>query len=200
MLTWKRVGRLTALMLGIALLLNGCLDCETESVVIDVVNKTGKMIYGGLSSSGETADQIEEDFQGLVNTVNDKTENAIHFRWEENPNKPIKILSKELYSSNNKLYGRVLVQLKNEVFPKNLEEFGLKLDDQGNYILNLGEDEAYTGGNGQFIQEGSTRIVKWPRKTEKIEFERSHSHAKDEKMTNLLPRWIEWKKEQSQSE
>ncbi len=53
MLTWKRVGRLTALMLGIALLLNGCLDYETESVVIDLVNKTGEMILGGIYSDGE---------------------------------------------------------------------------------------------------------------------------------------------------
>ncbi|MBI5102520.1 MAG: hypothetical protein HZB33_11895 [Nitrospirae bacterium] len=175
------------LLAGVALLLSGCLDYEVYSLVFDPARKTGEMTFIGIGSNESTADQIEADFQGLIDTAyNDKPDS----------NDGVRTLSKKLYASDGKLNAAIQFQLKNGSYPENLEEIGLQIDNQGDYIFKLDSGDTYMGGNGQLVEQGSIKTVKWPGKTKTIEIKTRRSPSKDMKTTSLLTRWLEWKKKQ----
>ncbi len=108
----------------------------------------------------------------------------------------VKKVSKELYSSGNKLNAKIVFQFKPEHFQTEMTDSGLTLDANGDYVFRLEPADVYISGNGQLIEQGSTRIIKWPKTSENLEFQVTNGYTKDLKKTNLLSRWTEWKKTQ----
>ena len=169
----------------IVMLLSGCLDFETYSLSLNFKDKTGKAMYTGISSNASTADEIEKDFQVLIDAA----------YLDRDPFfKQVKKLSKELYSSGNKLNAKIVFQFKPEHFRTELADFGLAIDANGDYVFRLEPADVYISGNGQLLEQGPARIIKWPKTSENLEFQVTNGYTKDLKKTSLLPRWTEWKK------
>jgi hypothetical protein len=183
-MTQLRTGSYAALLLSILLVVTGCLELEGISVSLDFNQNICTATYYGLGSNEKEKAKIEEDFQSLIQDLNDcRTD------------KSGSCLSAELYPEGNKLDGKIVFRF-NESFltADSLREYQLQVDETKYFISLPDSDEGVVKGNGEIIQEGSKKIMKWSKATKLIQYEmRKSAGFKDEKkITNLLPRWRNW--------
>jgi len=182
--TQLRVGIHMVLMFCIPLLVTGCLEIEGLSVSLDFNKNICTATYYGLGSNGKEEAKIEEDFQCLIKDYND-------CRSDKSGN----LLSVELYPEGNKLNGKMVFRF-NEAFltADSLREYQLEVDEAGYFVSIPNAYPDAVKGNGEIIQVGSKKIMKWPKTTKLIQYEmRKPAGFKDEKkITNLLPRWKNW--------
>lgn len=173
-----------ALMFCIPLLISGCLEIEGLSVTLDFNKNICTAIYHGLGSNEKEEAKIEEDFQGLIKDYND-------YRSDKSGN----LLSVALYPEDNKLNGKIVFRF-NETFltADSLREYQLQVDDTSYFIPLPDSYQNVVKGNGEIVQEGTKKKMKWPKNTRLIQYEmRKPAGFKDEKkITNLLPRWKSW--------
>jgi hypothetical protein len=75
-----------------------------------------------------------------------------------------------------------------------LKEFGIETDKSGDYILDVTkESENYQIiGNGQSIERGSKKLLKWRKNVKKIDFEQKSREFDETKKTSLLKPWLDW--------
>jgi len=176
-------------ILATLLLLTGCVDYETYSLSLDLDNKTGVMTFLGLHSTSQSKDEIEADFQGLLKAVYPEKDDE-----KEKPD-PFEILSSELSMADNTLNAKIVFRFKDKVDAKSLKELGIDIDTNGDYVVSGNPDEVYVRGNAVVTMQDSKQTLKWGKDSRKIEYELRNSGTKDKKITSLLPRWLEWKKQ-----
>ncbi len=170
-------------LLLLVLVLAGCLDCEKASISVDLIQKTAEVKFSNVVSNSVDAETIKEDFGDLIKKV---------YFDEESASDPARITSRRLYENNGKLDG--VERFSFQSLPQVLKEFNIEADKKGDYVLDLTkESEHYRiSGNGQVIERGSKKLLRWPKNTKKIEFEEKSKEFDEAEKTSLLGRWLEW--------
>jgi hypothetical protein len=169
--------------LSLLFLLIGCMDCERASISIDLIHKVAEVKFFNIVSNSKDEETIKEDFRDLIQRV---------YFDEASKSDPDRITSRRLFGNNEKLDGVERFAFKS--LPKVLKEFGIEADKSGGYVLDVTkESESYQiSGNGQLIQKGSKKFLKWQKNVKKIEFEEKSKEFKEPEKTSLLKHWLEW--------
>lgn len=184
-MTRLRRGIYIALIFCIPLIVSGCLEIEGLSVTLDFNKNMCTAIYYGLGSNEKEEAKIEEDFQGLIEDYND-------YRSRD---KTGKLVSVDLYPEGNKLNGKLVFPFgESFLTAASLREYQLEVDEAGYFISLPDPYQDVVKGNGEIVQEGTKKKMKWPKNTKLIQYEmRKPAGFKDvKKITNLLPRWQVW--------
>ena len=175
--------RLLGCLPFLLLILSGCLDCEKASISIDLIQKVAEVKFSNIVSNSTEEETIKEDFADLMKKV----------YFDDSPaSDQGRITSRRLYENNGKLDG--VERFSFQSLSKVLKEFNIEVDKKGDYILDLTkESESFRiSGNGQRIERGSKKLLRWPKGAKKIEFEEKSKEFDETKKTSLLGRWIEW--------
>jgi len=174
--------------LGILLLMSGCVDFETYSQSLDLKKKTGVIICTGINSDSGNQTGIENNFKDLIEIFYGKS--------GEEKESQVKFLSKQLSTADNKLNAKIEFAITGDITEKALKEIGMSMSDDGsgNVVLTDVPADTYISSNAEVIQRGPTIDLKWPKNANRIEYKIKGSMKKDQKYTNLLPYWLEWKK------
>jgi len=171
------------LCFSLLLLLSGCLDCEKASISIDMGRKVAEVKFSNIVSNSTDEETIKEDFRDLIKRV---------YFDEGSKSDPDRITSRRLYRNNEKLDG--IERFSFQSLPRVLKEFGIETDKSGDYILDVTkESENYQIiGNGQSIERGSKKLLKWRKNVKKIDFEQKSREFDETKKTSLLKPWLDW--------
>ena len=164
-------------------LLFGCMDCERASISIDLIHKVAEVKFFNIVSNSMDEETVKEDFRDLIKRA---------YFDEASKSDPDRITSRRLYRNNDKLDGVERFAFKS--LPKALKEFSIEADKDGGYVLDITrERESYeVGGNGQYIERGSKKLLKWHENVKKIEFEEKSREFDETKKTSLLKHWMDW--------
>ena len=171
------------LCFSLLLLLSGCLDCEKASISIDMGRKVAEVKFSNIVSNSTDEETIKEDFRDLIKRV---------YFDEGSKSDPDRITSRRLYRNNEKVDG--IERFSFQSLPRVLKEFGIETDKSGDYILDVTkESENYQIiGNGQSIERGSKKLLKWRKNVKKIDFEQKSREFDETKKTSLLKPWLDW--------
>ncbi len=175
--------RFSFIAFGICLIFAaGCLNSGGASIVVDLNSKTGEMKYFNIVSDSKDEKEIKSDFQTLLDMV---------FKEEDPKPEEIKMTSKKLYRNNDQLDGIIIFSFNDP--EKALKELNFGTDENGNYILKLGND-IYVRSNGTYIEKDSEKFVKWNKDITKIELETKTDMTGWQNSVSLLSYWLEWEK------
>ena len=171
----------------LAVILTGCLYYEEHYLFIDISNKFGEVRCSNIVSDEEQEDRIEQDFQDLIEMV--YSDEYVEDVTEQNK---IQIISRALYGIGPRLVGTMQFSFKD--LSSGLSEFNITMDDNKNYIYELGADEIYIGGNGTYSEHNSKTAVRWDKQSKTIELEIRSAAFHKTQTTSLLSYWLDWKK------
>ncbi len=168
---------------SLTFLLSGCLDCEKTSISIDLAHQVAEVKFSNIVSNSREEGTIKEDFRGLIKKV---------YFDEASKSDPDRITSRRLYRNNEKLDG--IERFSFQSLPKVLKEFSIEVDKKGDFILDLTREseDFQINGNGQFVERGSKKLLRWHKNVKKIEFEEKSKEFDETKKTSLLKDWLEW--------
>jgi hypothetical protein len=163
--------------------LSGCLDCERASISIDMARKVAEVKFSNIVSNSTDEETIKEDLRDLIKRV---------YFDENSKSDPDRITSRRLYRDNEKLCG--IERFSFQSLSRVLKEFSIETDRNGDYILDVTkESENYQiSGNGQSVERGPKKLLKWRKNVKKIDFEQKSREFDETKKTSLLKPWLDW--------
>jgi hypothetical protein len=168
---------------SLPLFLSGCLDFERASISIDLANKIAEVRFFNIVSNSTEEETIREDFRFLIKQV---------YFDEDSKSDPDRIISRRLFKTNNQLDGVERFSFKD--LRKALKDWSIEVDKSGAYILDITKEvENYrVSGNGQYLERGSKKFLKWPKNVKRIEVEEKSKEFDEAKKTSLLKHWLDW--------
>jgi hypothetical protein len=159
------------------------LDFERASISIDLANKIAEVRFFNIVSNSTEEETIREDFRFLIKQV---------YFDEDSKSDPDRIISRRLFKTNNQLDGVERFSFKD--LRKALKDWSIEVDKSGAYILDITKEvENYrVSGNGQYLERGSKKFLKWPKNVKRIEVEEKSKEFDEAKKTSLLKHWLDW--------
>jgi hypothetical protein len=159
------------------------LDFERASISVDLANKIAEVRFFNIVSNSTEEETIREDFRFLIKQV---------YFDEDSKSDPDRIISRRLFKTNNQLDGVERFSFKD--LRKALKDWSIEVDKSGAYLLDITKEvENYrVSGNGQYLERGSKKFLKWPKNVKRIEVEEKSKEFDEAKKTSLLKHWLDW--------
>lgn len=180
-----------AFFLAFCLFFYACLESESTRISISLAEKRGEMDFRNIVSMNDKRDEeaVRRDFQDLLDIL--KPENS------DDP-EGIRTVEQALYQEGNHLNG--VSRFVFEDPAKVLEEFQISIDENGDYVMDLSANHRsrYAGSNGQYVEEGERKIIRWGKDAQEIVVVLRSTAFVQEKAVSMLPYWLAWKSQEKE--